>query len=162
ARTIRGEIGPRFPTGFFVVDFAGGCAGLGFHPPESAGAVNVAMIGDEENFLAVARPDRIDFQVVPAVVVAREIAFGFAGEPDDVSQFCLAQVGAKDVEAVVEGCGDEGDTFPVGGPARLDVYLAAGGELGGFAAGDIEQPQLHRVFAVRNVNDAFAVGRPIG
>src|SRR5882672_8498357 len=49
ARTVRRPVRPRLPRRLFVAQLAQRRAGARLHPPEPAGAVEVAAIGDEDD-----------------------------------------------------------------------------------------------------------------
>src|SRR6266436_8998082 len=135
ARAVWGKIRAGFPAGFFVMNFVRFGAGFRFHQPEAAGAMDVAAVGDEENFLSVARPDGIDFHVVGAVVVAGQGTLCFAGEPRNIFQRAVCYIGNEDVEASVVLRGNPDDLFSVGRPPRLDIYGASAGKLRTFSRG---------------------------
>ena len=70
-------------------------AGFRFHAPETAGAVNVAAIGDEKNLGPVGRPGRADFMIELAVVVTGQGAAVLSGQTLDVLQFAIANSPTK-------------------------------------------------------------------
>src|SRR5438876_1179798 len=74
ALAIRRKIRPGLPGSFFVMDLVRFGAGLGLHAPESAGAVDVPPVGNEENLITIARPDWTDFVIELAVVITWQIA----------------------------------------------------------------------------------------
>ena len=92
ALAVRRKIRTRLPCGFFVVNLARFGAGLRFHPPEAAGAVNVSAIRDEENFRPVRRPGRADLMIELAVVIARQIAAVLSGQAVNVCQFAVCGI----------------------------------------------------------------------
>ena len=77
-------------------------AGLGLHAPQAAGAVDVAAVGDEQNFLAVARPDRADLVVIGGVVVARQLGFVLGRELLHVAECAAGKICGENVEVAVE------------------------------------------------------------
>src|SRR5258708_1842924 len=135
ARAVGGKIRAGFPAGFFVMNFARFGAGFRFHQPEAARALYATAIGDEENFLSVARPDGIDFHVVGAVIVAGQGTLCFAGEPHNIFQRAVCYIGNEDVEAPVILRGNPDDLFSVRRPPRLDIYGASAGKLRTFSRG---------------------------
>src|SRR5271169_1690205 len=90
--TVRREIRPRLPVSLLVVDFACLSAGFCFHPPEAAGAVGVAAIGNEQQLFSVRRPRRADLVVKLAVVVTRQVAASFAGEALHIAKFAVSEL----------------------------------------------------------------------
>ena len=76
-REPSGERVARFPAGLFVMNLPGFRSRFGFHPPETAGAIDVALVRDKQNFFSIAGPDGIDLHVVGVVVVARKGTFRF-------------------------------------------------------------------------------------
>src|SRR5438094_10222442 len=74
ALAIRRKIRPGLPRSFFVMDFVRFGAGLGLHAPESAGAVDVPPVGNEENLITIARPDWTDFVIELAVIITWQVS----------------------------------------------------------------------------------------
>ena len=71
------------PRGLLVAQLAQRRAppGACVHPPESARAVDVASVRDEDDLFAIGRPGRRDVVVPFAVVVARQLAVVVLGNP---------------------------------------------------------------------------------
>ena len=131
------------------------------HPPESARAIQMVAIGNEQDIAAVARPDRIDLVVERAVVIARQIAAMLAREPREVAERAAVEIRGEHVKMPVVERRDEHDPPAVGREARFDVHRAVAGERPGGAALQVKAPQLHRVRPIGAVDHPASVGRPI-
>src|SRR5437867_13065355 len=99
AFTIGRKIRTRLPGGFFVMNFVRFGAGLRLHAPESASAVDVAAVGNEENLITIARPDWTDFVIELVVVIAWQYAAGFSRQALHVSEFTTAETGDEHLKA---------------------------------------------------------------
>jgi hypothetical protein len=113
ARTVRRHVGSRLPIGFLVVNLPRVPAVRGL-PPETAGAVDVISIRHVQHIAAVAGPYRIDLVVIRAVVVTRQLAAMFAGEPCHMGQRAILEVGSENMKALIEQRRDEYDALAVG------------------------------------------------
>ena len=161
APAIGGVVRARAPVGLLVVQLGRGCPRHRRHFPESPGAVDAAAVGDVDDRLAVARPGGVDLVVIGTVVVPRQRALVLAGDAHHRAEAGRGQRAGEDVEALVEGRGDEHQLPPVRGEARLDVDRPAMGQLLALAAGKVQPPQLDGVVLVGGVDDRVPVGRPV-
>src|SRR5437667_8005521 len=113
ALAIRRKIRPGLPRSFFVMDFVRFGAGLGLHAPESAGAVDVPPVGNEENLITIARPDWTDFVIELAVVIAWQFAAGFSCQALHVPEFTTAEIGDENMKVSLVQSGDECQAFAI-------------------------------------------------
>ena len=104
-------------------------AWLRLHAPESAGTVDMATIGNEQNFRAVAGPHRADFVVNLAVVIARKRAEVLRCELLNIGEFTIPEAARKDVEVPLIGGRHKCEQRGVGRESWLDIYCASRGEL---------------------------------
>src|SRR5207244_12068358 len=106
AFTIGRKIRTRLPGGFFIMNFMCFGAGLRLHPPESASAVDVAAVGNEENLITIARPDWTGFVIELAVVIAWQFAAGVSCQALHVPAFPTAGIGDDHLKVSLVYTGD--------------------------------------------------------
>src|SRR3989442_15269603 len=80
------------------MDFVRFGAGLGLHAPESAGAVDVPPVGNEENLITIARPDWTDFVIELAVVITWQIGGSLSSQALHVPEFTTAEIGDENMK----------------------------------------------------------------
>src|SRR5437667_12442454 len=114
AFTIGRKIRTRLPGGFFIMNFMCFGAGLRLHPPESASAVDVAAVGNEENLITIARPDWTDFVIELAVVITWQIAGSLSSQALHVPEFTTAEIGDENMKMSLVQRGDKRHAFAVG------------------------------------------------
>src|SRR5207245_6147571 len=142
-------IGTRLPRSFFVMDLRAGIVrrrrhglqarersarylgwlrgrsdGLGIHPPETPGAVNMSAVGDVDDLFAIGRPGRAYLVVHGAVVIAGQRAAILAAELVDhrmvkrgVAQIVrhpLVEIENENMEVSGLGGGNIGDALAIG------------------------------------------------
>src|SRR3989442_11992906 len=81
------------------MDFVRFGAGLGLHAPESAGAVDVPPVGNEENLITIARPDWTDLVIELAVVIKWQIGGSLSSQVLHVPEFTAAEIGDLDIQS---------------------------------------------------------------
>src|SRR6266567_993100 len=113
AFTIGRKIRPRPRGSFFVMNFVRFGAVLRLHAPESASAVDVAAVGNEENRITIARPDWTDFVIELAVVIAWQFAAGFSCLALHVPEFTTAEIGDENMKVSLVQSGDECQAFAI-------------------------------------------------
>src|SRR5581483_3150565 len=150
-------IRPGFPCGLFIVDLMGFGAGLCFHSPEPAAAIDVSAIGNEYQVRTIGRPHRADLRIELAVVVAGQRASSFTCEPLHVAEHTLCNVSHEYMKAAIVGCGYESDVLAVWRPARLCIDVAAAGDRLGVTSLQVQNMELVCIFVVRGVNDPTAI-----
>src|ERR1700757_4337471 len=114
ALAIWRKIWPGLPGGFFVMNFVPFLAGLRFHPPKSAGAVDGPAVGNEENLITIARPDWTDFVIELAVVIACQFAARFYRQALDVLKVTTAEIGDENMKVPLVQSRDKRHAFAVG------------------------------------------------
>src|SRR5207245_10790073 len=110
---IGGNSRPRLPGGFFIMNFMCFGAGLRLHPPESASAVDVAAVGNEENLITIARPDWTDFVIELAVVITWQIGGSLSSQALHVPEFTTAEIGDENMKVSLVQSGDECQAFAI-------------------------------------------------
>src|SRR5690242_3838570 len=128
ALAIWRKIWPGLPGGFFVMNFVHFLAGLRFHPPKSAGAVDVAAVGNEENLITIARPDWTDFVIELAVVIACQFAACLPGQALDVLKLTVGKVCDKNVKMSLVRGGNERHMLAIRRKSWFDIYRSARSE----------------------------------
>src|SRR5262244_7141 len=99
--------------------------GLRFHPPKSAGAVDVPPVGNEENIITIARPDWTDFVIELAVVITWQFAAGFACQALHVPEFTIAEIGDENMKMSLVQGGNECNPLAIRRESRLDIHRCA-------------------------------------
>ncbi len=101
--------------------------------------------------------------IEPAVVVAGQAAVVVVGETNRwPRRQSVLRSDQEDVPAALVGRGHERDGSAVGRPVRLDIHRAVGDQRVGVDGLPIHHPQLDRIIAIGGVDNAAAVGRPVG
>src|SRR5215469_11384300 len=113
AFAIGREIWLGFPRGFFIVNLALLRARLNLHSPEAACSIDVPTIGNENQVCSVRRPCWTNLVIEFAVVETRQIAAGLTGEPPHVGQLAAAEIGNKNMKALVIRSGDKGQVLAI-------------------------------------------------
>ena len=149
ALAVGRPIGPGLPSGFFVMNLRAGIVGwrrhdlqarewsarhlgwlrgrsdgLGIHPPETPGAVDVSAVGDVDDLFAIGRPGRAYLVVHGAVVIAGQRAAILAAELLDhrmvkrgVAQIVrhpFVEIEHENMEVSGLGGGNIGDALAIG------------------------------------------------
>jgi hypothetical protein len=144
-----------------VIAGTGARIDAGGRAPKAAGTVDMAAIRYVENFAPIARPHRIDFVIVGAVVIARQCALVLAGQTLDVAQCAVREVAREQVKTAIEQRGDEYDAFAIRRKTRFDIHGAVTGERARRATLQVQHPQLQCFAGIGRVDDPASVGRPI-
>ena len=164
-RSVRRDIGTRFPIGYIVVYLLrGGLRRIPVsvktrsRPPEAAAAIEMIAIRHIENFTPIALPDRTDLVIERTVVIARQGTLALARETLHMGERALIEIGREEMKAAVERRGYEHQSFAVGLKTRLDVDRSVAGQRTRGAGSKIEDTQFERVRSIGNVDDPASVG----
>src|SRR2546430_15043225 len=101
------------PDGFFIMIFMCFGPGLRLHPRQTASAVDVAAVGNEENLITIARPDWTDFVIELAIVIAWQFAACFSCQALHVPEFPTAEIGDENMKVSLVQSGDECQAFAI-------------------------------------------------
>src|SRR5260370_39802208 len=96
--------------------------------PEAARPIDVIAVGNVEYVATIAAPYRADLVIEGTIVIARQIAFAFAGEPLDVRELPVDEVARENVKPAAVLRGHEGQAGAVRRDPRLEVHGAVAGE----------------------------------